>query len=135
MLNRVFIIDDDPISILVTETMMRKNNFAENITSFECPAKALDFFRSTYDWNELPDYIFLDIQMPEINAWQFLEQYAGIHSSISQRKHIILLSAMFNKEDEDRAKTHPLVIELINKPVNDEILDRLKKNAESISSS
>ncbi|MCH2216200.1 MAG: response regulator [Flavobacteriales bacterium] len=127
MLNSVYIIDDDPISILVTETMMRKNDFVRNIMTFEEPKQALDHFESQYQWESgVPDYIFLDVQMPEINAWQFLERYAKINPSISGTAHIILLSATFNPDDESRARSHPMVIELITKPVNGTILDRLR---------
>ena len=127
MLNRVYIIDDDPISILVTETMMRKNDFAQEIKTFELPKDALDHFESDYQWEAgLPDYIFLDVQMPEINAWQFLEHYGKVHPSIADKPHVILLSATFNPEDESRAKSHPMVLELITKPVNGTILERLK---------
>lgn len=127
MVNRVFVVDDDPISILVTETLMRKNNFAKQIETFEKPHLALEFFREDYNWSGgLPDYIFLDVQMPEINAWKFLEIYSEIDPAIMERKHVILLSATFDPEDEAKARNHPMVIELITKPVNANILERLK---------
>ncbi len=127
MLNRVIIIDDDSISILVTETMMRKNNFAKEIITFEKPQKALDFFEAEYPWDQgAPDYIFLDVEMPEIDAWKFMDCYKNLDSRIEERKHIILLSATFNPDDEARARIHPMVMELITKPVNGHILERLK---------
>jgi response regulator RpfG family c-di-GMP phosphodiesterase len=127
MVKRVFIIDDDPISILVTETLMRKNEFAEEIKTFEEPDLALNFFRNEYDWSAgSPDYIFLDVQMPNTDAWKFLDIYIGLHESIREKDHVILLSATFNPEDEDKARNHPMVIELITKPVNASILQRLK---------
>jgi two-component SAPR family response regulator len=127
MVKHVIIIDDDPISILVTETMMRKNDFAKQISSFEKPKEALEFFRTEYDWNQgVPDYIFLDVQMPDIDAWAFMNTYIDIDSCIQEKNHIILLSAAFNPEDEAKARMHSMVIELITKPVNGHILERLK---------
>jgi two-component SAPR family response regulator len=127
MLNSVIIIDDDSISILVTETMMRKNGFAKEIITFEEPQKALDFMKTEYSWDQgSPDYIFLDVEMPEIDAWKFMDSYKEINSRIQERKHIILLSATFNPDDEARARNHSMVLELITKPVNGHILDRLK---------
>ncbi|MCZ4409699.1 response regulator [Cryomorphaceae bacterium 1068] len=127
MLNSVIIIDDDSISILVTETMMRKNDFAKQIITFEQPQKALDFFKTEYSWDQgAPEYIFLDVEMPEIDAWEFMDSYKQIDPSIQKRKHIILLSATFNPDDETKARTHPMVMELITKPVNGHILERLK---------
>ena len=127
MVNRVIIIDDDPISILVTETMMRRNDFAKQINSFEKTKKALEFFRTEYPWSKgVPDYIFLDVQMQDIDAWAFMSTYIDIDPRIKDKKHIILLSAAFNPEDEAKARMHPMVIELITKPVNGPILERLK---------
>lgn len=127
MLNRVIIIDDDPISILVTGTMMKKNGFSKALDTFEKPQKALDYFQNEYPWHEgSPDYIFLDVQMPTIDAWEFMDRYVKIHDCIRDRKHIVLLSATFNPDDESQARTHPMVLELITKPVNGHILDRLK---------
>ena len=127
MVNKVFIIDDDPISILDTETMMRKNDYGNEIKTFEEPKAALEIFKKEYSWDDgLPDYFFLDVQMPEINAWQFLEHYEKLHPSIADKQHVILLSATFNPEDESKAKSHPMVLELITKPVNGTILERLK---------
>lgn len=128
MVNHVVVIDDDPISILVTETMMKKNSFTKKIGTFEKPQKALDYFENDHPWKEgTPDYIFLDVQMPDIDAWEFMDRYVKINECIRDKKHIVLLSATFNPEDETKARTHPMVIELITKPVNGHILDRLIK--------
>lgn len=126
MVNRVIIIDDDPISILVTGTMMRKNKFAKELSSFEKPEKALEYFKNEYPWEEgAPDFIFLDVQMPKVNAWEFLDSYSEIYDCSNKRKHIILLSATFNPDDETKARTHSMVLELITKPINGRILERL----------
>lgn len=126
MVKRVIIIDDDPISILVTETMIRKNDFAEKVDSFEKPSEALVFLRSEYPWDiGCPDFIFLDVQMPNIDAWDFMDSYRDIHSCILEKKHIILLSATANPEDEARARDHAMVRELVTKPVNGRLLERL----------
>ncbi|HKK39675.1 MAG TPA: response regulator [Cryomorphaceae bacterium] len=127
MVKRVIIIDDDPISNLVSETMMRKNDFAEELKVFLEPAEALNYFQSEYNWNNgPPDYIFLDVQMPEISGWDFMKRYINIHECAQEKPHIIMLSANFNPEDEAKARNHPMVRELITKPVNGFILERLK---------
>ena len=126
MLENVIIIDDDPISILVSETMMVKNGFANEVKSFENPNEALAYFKNEHPWEGgVPDYIFLDVQMPQMDAWEFMEEYIQIHPSIRETKHIILLSATFNPEDEEGARDHSMVLELITKPINAQILERL----------
>jgi len=126
MLENVIIIDDDPISILVSETMMVKNGFAGRVKSFENPNEALAYFTKEHPWEDgVPDYIFLDVQMPQMDAWEFMEEYIKIHPSIRETKHIILLSATFNPDDEEGARDHGMVLELITKPINAQILERL----------
>ncbi|MGB6036888.1 MAG: response regulator [Cryomorphaceae bacterium] len=127
MLENVIIIDDDPISILVSETMMVKNGFAGRIKSFEDPNQALVYFKNEHAWEAgVPDYIFLDVQMPQMDAWEFMKKYVAIDPRIQKTKHIILLSATFNPEDEEAASDHAMVLELITKPINAQILERLK---------
>ena len=123
MKKSVVIIDDDPISILVTETLMKKKDFAERIKSFERPEDALDYFENLYSSeNHAPDYIFLDIQMPTMSGWDFLDNYEKLTEKVKALKHVIMLSATFSPEDTEKAKDHDLVKELVTKPVNGDIL-------------
>lgn len=126
MQKKVVIIDDDPISILVTETIMRKKGFAENIVTFERPVDALVYFTEQYEEGIAPpDYIFLDVQMPVLNGWEFLEKYEEILVVAPEDKHVVMLSATFSAQDREKANDHPMVRTLITKPVNGEILGAL----------
>jgi len=119
MLNNVFIIDDDPISNLVSETVLRKNNLAQNYHVFEDASQALESLRDIK-----PDLIFLDIVMPNVDGWQFLEISKSKSNQYNFR--VVLLTASLKSEDEERAGKISNVIDIISKPLSREFIEELK---------
>ena len=124
MHGKVIIIDDDPISILVSETMMKKHGFASSVLTFESPKDALNHLREDVGNSGGPDLIFLDVQMPDLSGWELLEEYSKLPAVDKRAPHVVMLSATFYPEDEGRARENPLVIDLVSKPVNAQMLER-----------
>lgn len=126
MHNLVVIIDDDPISVLVCETMLRKSDFTEKIKTFNNAQDALTFFDRHYaESNEMPDFIFLDIQMPEMSGWDFMEAYNQFNHIPVRTPHVVMLSATFNPDDQKKANSDNLIISFISKPITKEALQNL----------
>lgn len=127
MYKLAIIIDDDPISILVCETLLRKINFVENIKSFQNGDEGLAFLEKLImSGDNLPEMIFLDVQMPVMNGWEFLEAYGGLGGDLAQNPHIVMLSAAFDPEDTIRAEKNPLVLKFLAKPITSEALENLR---------
>jgi CheY-like chemotaxis protein len=127
MINTVIIIDDDPVSILVSKTMMKKNGFGKSIVTFDNAAEALDYLNGTYNWDEgPPSFIFVDIHMPSLDGWTFVKKYKDLRGDAIDTPHVVLLSATVNPEDFKKVKAERIIAELIVKPVGLDILDRLK---------
>lgn len=125
----VVIIDDDPISILVCETMLRKSEFTEKIKTFNNATDALAYLKNHYDeGNVLPDFIFLDIQMPEISGWDFMEAYSQFSNIPVRTPHVVMLSATFDPDDQRKANANNLIINFISKPITKEALHNLSKS-------
>ena len=125
----VVIIDDDPISVLVCETMLIKCEFAEKVKTFNNAVDGLAFLDKHYlDGNELPDFIFLDIQMPEVNGWDFMEEYTQSDKIPVRTPHVVMLSATFNPEDQKKSNDHPLIINFLSKPITKEALQNLSES-------
>lgn len=123
MHNLAIIIDDDPISILVCETMLKKTEFAREVRSFKHAEEGLQYLDAHFkDGGTLPDFIFLDVVMPIMDGWQFLDAYGKLESLPDDRPHVLMLSAAFDPEDRSRAAESPMVIDFISKPITKEIL-------------
>lgn len=121
MFKHAAVIDDDPISILVCKTLLKKVNFAQEISRFENAETALTFFESNPD--NIPEFIFLDVVMPEINGWQFLQIFKKSNSSNNCK--VVMLTASLDESDILKAKNFPEVIEIISKPINKEFIESL----------
>lgn len=117
------IIDDDPISILVCETLLKKTKFAEKVISFQNGVEGLKFLKRRFeDGGGLPDIIFLDVLMPMMSGWEFLEAYEQVESLPEKKPHVMMLSAAFDPADRRKAESSPLVTDFISKPITTEIL-------------
>lgn len=101
---RVAIIDDDFIFRNVFEMLLTAENFAEEIQNFEHSALALDFLKSNPPKEELPDLLFLDINMPVLDGWQFLEEYLNL--SPTPDIPVVMMSSSIDQCDLEKAKSY-----------------------------
>jgi CheY-like chemotaxis protein len=117
------LIDDDFISVFLTEKFLRREEFSEQITSFQSPEQALEHVRQVIPDN-VPDIILLDLNMPLMSGWDFLEALRPHEAQLAGRCLIYILTSSLAPMDKIRAKDYDLVAGVINKP-----LDRAKVQA------
>ena len=124
----VWIIDDDDISKYVMKRNLRQlsvTNVIEFPDSVQ-PLKILsDNFEST---NELPDIILLDLNMPILNGFQFMEEFKVANEKIKKDIQIYMLTSSLSSEDVDRAKSFPEISEYFIKPITLRNLSRIVDN-------
>jgi two-component system, chemotaxis family, chemotaxis protein CheY len=117
----IALVDDDKIFQLTASKTLKATSITDRILQFENGEDALEFIRQhSTEPDTLPDYIFLDINMPRIDGWMFLEDYAGLKSTISKPINIYMVSSSIDSRDIDRAKKDVNVIDYITKPVTRE---------------
>ena len=117
----VCIIDDDLIYQFLAKEEIEYTNMVNNIMFFNNGEKALQFIKNTLNNNEidiLPDIIFLDINMPVMDGWEFLEAYAQIKPKVGKKIIIYMVSSSTDIRDLDRAKSISEVSDYIIKPVS-----------------
>jgi CheY-like chemotaxis protein len=113
----VFVIDDDQIHHTTIEKTIQRHGFSKHVISFHNGYDALTFLHENLDCLEiLPDIIFLDLNMPVISGWQFLQQFALIKSKIKKNVKVYLVSSSVIESDVKRAIASKEVSGYIEKP-------------------
>jgi two-component SAPR family response regulator len=122
--HKVLIVDDSRIDRFLAEKIISKHSFAEEIVSVDSAKGALDYLTNyTEDDQALPDLIFLDINMPEMNGFEFLEKYKELPENIKRKCIIIMLSSSLHPEDKEFALQSPYVCQFLNKPLTKQKLE------------
>ena len=119
-IDTVCIIDDDPIFVYGTKVILNCNSsFCSNIMVYENGREALDDLTSIMTLKEkLPEVIFLDLNMPILNGWEFLDNFCKI-PDIETKTRIYILSSSVYSVDIEKAKNYSIVKDFIEKPLTD----------------
>ncbi|TDQ33101.1 response regulator [Zeaxanthinibacter enoshimensis] len=112
------IIDDDPIFIYGTKRIMKEVNFCDEVLVYQNGQQALDGLSSILDADEnFPSVIFLDLNMPIMNGWEFLEELTKITHPKIEHLIIYIISSSIDPRDLERVKDYEIVHNYILKPV------------------
>lgn len=121
----VLLVEDDPITIMVCERIIKMTAFAENVTSCLNGKIALDYLFSSRKNGKWPKIIFLDINMPVMNGWDFLVELDKAKQQFKELPKIYLLSSTVDPEDYSKARDFLLVEDFIPKPLSKEALEKI----------
>ena len=131
---KIFIIDDDSIIAFLAKKTIDSSNVSSKIRDFQEGSEAIAFLKEFCDVaEELPDIILLDISMPIMDGWQFLEEYAKLMPKMSKKNNLYMFSSSISQIDIDRAKSNPLVKDYIYKPLQkDKFLKMVEELGETM---
>lgn len=124
MARYTLMVDDDEILIFILDKLINITEFATSPLAFENGKTALDFMREHYTEND-SFVIFLDINMPVMNGWEFLD--AIIPFTKPENTFVYILTSSIDKSDREKAAGYKHVRRYLTKPFDQEILISLKK--------
>ena len=126
----VMIIDDNEIDNFINEKMIKSCCFSENVYTNTGANSALDFFKNlsilqTLPSELIPSYIFLDINMPILDGFHFLEEFENLPYGFIKNIKIVMLTTSLNPSDVEKTKRYKSVVGYLYKPLIQEDLDKL----------
>lgn len=121
-LNTILLIDDDEPTNFLSRMLIEEAHCAEHIQIADSGKVALDYLSNG---NNSPDLIFLDINMPAMNGWEFLEKYRELEKVKQGKIIIIMLTTSLNPDDKIKAGQIPEIAGFEIKPLSSELIDRI----------
>ena len=116
---RIFMVDDEPANLKLLGKMLGSRNY-EHLVAIQDPRQVLDRYAA-----ERPDLILLDINMPIMNGFEFLEEYEKLPSKEKQEQQIVVVSSSTLEIDRERAARFPSVTGYCPKPIGSEAIAEL----------
>jgi CheY-like chemotaxis protein len=116
----IWVVDDDPIYQTIINKLIQKSDAFSAHSSFTNGKEAITTLNKTLleDNNNLPDIILLDINMPVMDGWEFMEEIKMIKSKINKQIIIYIVSSSIAIEDRNKSKTFSDIIGYIPKPIS-----------------
>ena len=115
------IVDDDTIYTFLVKKTIEQTNLVNTIKVFENGLDAIEFLKKNADnYDALPEIILLDLSMPVMDGWEFLEEYILLSPKLDRKITIYIISSSISPFDIAKAKSISFVTDFIIKPVSKE---------------
>ncbi|ALJ00198.1 response regulator [Rufibacter tibetensis] len=114
---KIYIIDDDGLSLFLTENVLLLEDASLEIKTFLSGTTALKALQTGGE-DAIPDIIYLDLNMPVMDGWEFLDALVPLFPTVENRCRVYILTSSLDVSDTARSKEYGLVSGLIHKPLS-----------------
>lgn len=128
-IHKVVLIDDDPLNNIICEAVIHHKLPKAEVETYEESKAALSKLMEQNNEHpeELPEIIFLDINIPLMDGWEFLEDFEKKFPEHKKEPLIFMLTSSVSNADKEKSKNYKVVKDFISKPLTDEILNKILK--------
>ncbi|GGC65234.1 response regulator [Pedobacter quisquiliarum] len=117
-MKRVWLIDDDEVFVFLTKKLIAQTEQAVILETYINGQEAIDRLREiSADESALPDLVLLDLNMPVMDGWEFLNAFQEVEFSAPDKIHLYIVTSSISPYEVERAKQIPAVQEFIVKPM------------------
>ncbi|MBD0403142.1 MULTISPECIES: two-component system response regulator [unclassified Flammeovirga] len=117
-LNQILLIDDDEPVNFLHEMIIKSSKLTDAKIEIKMLAQqGLDFLKKQIIDEDEPLLIFLDINMPRMNGWEFLDEFESMPSELVDNTIVVMLTTSLNPDDKSRGEKHPAVKKFMTKPL------------------
>jgi CheY-like chemotaxis protein len=132
MIKKLLLVEDDPITQMLERIILSNAGFCQETMSLDNGIAAVDWLETFLNQGNqnlnLPELIFLDLNMPMMDGWEFLKLFEEKYAPLFPNTKVIILSSTVNPLDWEKSKEHQIVIGFEKKPLSSETLDKLKQS-------
>ena len=121
---KVFLVDNSRLDTFRNARAIQQQDFAEELTTFESTSSALECLRKARRLDEIPDLIFLNIDMPGMDGFTFLQQFGTLNDFTRSRCRIVMMSSNVNDNDRKKCLMNRAVVQYFPKQLNGRMLDQ-----------
>lgn len=131
MLEKVLVVNDNELLLMIAKKMIHMNQFAKEIHTATDGLEALDFFddllqNESDPSSKAPEFMFLDLHMPNMNGWEFLKIFTEKYSNHFPNLRVAILSASVEMEEILLLLKYPIVVDFVSTPICEEVLENIK---------
>ncbi len=125
LVEKTILIDDSDIDLFIQRRFLEVYNFSDTLVLYNSAEDALDSLKEMKG-ETAPDVIFLDLNMPEIDGFSFLNDFKNLPPEILSKCKIVVLTSSNSAKDREQAFTFENVIQFITKPIKQSDIEDLK---------